>query len=83
MESDNKFLVLLCNDLKKEGGICKLEHIISLNSNLKKYLKDRKLLSFIQGKNIYYLLINILTYYIDIYYIEYFLFVNQQFNLLY
>lgn len=57
MNSDTEFLILLSTDLKKEGGICKLESLIALNSSLKKYLRDRKLLSFIEGiifKSVFY-----------------------------
>ena len=44
--SDDMLIATLVNDLRLEGGACRLDEVIVLNTRIRKLLGDRKLLSF-------------------------------------
>lgn len=47
---ETKLILEVVAQLRKEGGICKLESIVPFSKHIRSLLAERKLLSFLQGK---------------------------------
>lgn len=50
---EEKLVIELCEQLRKEGGVCKLESIATFSKQIRSLLAERKLLSFLQGQWLY------------------------------